>query len=153
MSRKEVPIGDNIFYLRKYDAFYGLELFGDLQQRLGAPFLAALEAADDVGNMDALKAGIAGIGRVSGVLSGAVLRDFARRILHPDYISVSVNGAEPRKLDEQAIGLAGLGAEDLAELCAEALEFQFAPFFARFAARYSGALSRLRSLSGSSLPN
>jgi len=147
-GRHEVTIGANTFYLRRYDPFLGLEILGDLQQRLGAPLLSSMEGRAGLGNEDAFSAMMSGLAKLSASMDGKALTSVARRLLLPDFVSVAANGGEPRKLDASAIALLNLGMEDLAELCVEVAKFQFGPFFERLRSLTGAVASQMQSLSG-----
>ena len=151
--RHEHAIGDKTFYIRRFPAFRALEVLGDLQQRFGAPLLAAIEGRSDPASIPVMEVLVTGLRRISADTNGRLLAALAKDLVDPDLISVSMAGGEPRKLDQTAIDLLGLGPEDIVELCVEVVKVNYAPFLSRFASRFGEARSLLERQPGAYRPN
>jgi hypothetical protein len=158
----KVEIGAAEFFITKYPPFQGLEIFGDLQQRFGAPLLEALgeragvPATSEPANPlmpsqpqesgpsgGALAGLMAGFARISATLSGKDITALAKRLLDPEYVAVSIEGRDPVKLTPLALAQSGIGPDGIIELCWEVVRFNFAPFITRFSGRIGTAVSRL----------
>lgn len=108
----------NVFYIRPYNPFKSIKLLGDLQ-KLIAPALGGLADlfapnSTDEGNKPSdlnsildkkidSKVFQAMIMQISGVVNGNELEIMVRRILDKDYVSVSIDGNDPVKLDENIV--------------------------------------------------
>lgn len=130
-NREEVQIGANRYFVRKFDAFRGLKVLGDLQKSFIAPFLSVLDGKA-AGSEEAVTAGVmAGVERVLRDMDGDKLEAMARKLLPPDHVSVAAPGEEARKLDESAIGLCNVGVADLLELCVFVAKHNYGDLFQR----------------------
>lgn len=132
-GRHEVKIGDNSFYIRRYNPFMALEILGDLQKQFAGPFLGVLDGKAAGTEGEGQAAMMAAFSKLSATIDGKTLRTLAKRLLDPDYISVSIDGAEPKKLDEITVGLAITSVGDLLQLCWEVISYNFAEVVARIA--------------------
>jgi hypothetical protein len=135
----EVPIGDNTYYIRRFQPFLALEILGNLQKQFAGPILAQLdgketprnEAGEIVLNPEAGQRMMESLSRLSEKLDGTTLRKIAETLVDKEYISVSINGADPRKLDATAQGLAFESVADIFTLCWEVLKFNYSEVIAR----------------------
>lgn len=134
MSRVEKKIGDHTFYIRRYDAFLSLEILGDLQRRFFAPLLAIMDGAQSGTPEQKTAAFSAGLEKMSVGLDGPTLRDLAAKLLNSEFISVSISGAEPRKLDQVAIAQSLSGAADVIDLCLAVVKANYSDFGQRWPA-------------------
>ncbi len=112
----EVNIGENTYWIHRFPAFEAVEVLGDLQRQFAGPLLGMMAA----------------FGKLSSTIDGKTLRDLAKRLLNKEYISVSIEGGQTRKLDEPAIALSLETAADVLQLCWETIRFNFSEVIARF---------------------
>ena len=130
-GRHKVELGDNVFYIRRFEGFTALEILGDLQKQFAGPFLASLDGKQSATKEEAHASFMGALAKLSASIDGKTLRDLAKRLLDPECVSVSINGAEPRKLDATMMGLALTGAADILQLCWEIITYNFAEVIAR----------------------
>jgi hypothetical protein len=141
VTRQEVQIGANTFYIRRFDAFLALEILGDLQQRLLGPVLAVVDAKEE----SQTGAFMAGLEKLSTSMDGKTLRALADRLLDPEFVSVSIDGKDAVKLSGTAKLTAFTSAADVVELCVASIRFNYADFIERWRPLISSAASRLPS--------
>ena len=142
MARKVVPIGDNTFYIRRFQPFIGIQILGDLQKRFLGPLMDALSMGGVVENgdsvsletlrksvqTDSLKLALR---QISANLSGADLLMMVKQLLQPDYISVEQGGVpgEAVKLTENMIALTLPTSAKVLYLCLEVIKHNYSDFF------------------------
>lgn len=132
-ERHKVSIGDNDFFIRRYDPFLALEILGDLQKQFAGPMLSMIDGkagGSEEQNQAALMAAFA---KLSATMDGKTLRALAERLLNPEYVSVSIGGAEPRKLDASAVMMSLSGAGDIIRLCWAVVSHNYSEVLARLA--------------------
>jgi hypothetical protein len=129
-GRHEYVLGDNKFYIRRFDAFLSLKILGDIQKKFMAPMASLMEAQDpkapqDTRMADAMKA----IEKLSQGIDGDTLVDLTKRLLNSDYISVSIAGEPAQRLDEGMLNRATNNVADVVFLVAEVLKVNYAELF------------------------
>ncbi len=146
MSAKvaEVRIGENDFYLRRFGAFQAVEVLGDLQKQFAGPLLGMMDGKQSATPEEANAAMMAAFSKLSATIDGRTLRDLAKRLLDKEYVSVSIEGGQVRKLDDAAIALSLETAADVLQLCWEVAKHNFGEVIARFNTPFTPA--------GTSLP-
>lgn len=128
----EVRIGENDFYIRRFQAFAAVEVLGDLQKQFAGPLLGMMDGKPSGSPEEANANMMAAFGKLSATIDGRTLRDLAKRLLDKEYVSVSIEGGQVRKLDDAAIALSLETAADVLQLCWEIVKFNFAEVVARF---------------------
>lgn len=108
-----VKMGSNTFYIQTFPPFHAMHVLGDVQ-KIVVPVLSGAGtgfAAGAAANMDKdLKSWaviaptvIGGLERLAEKLDGEQLEHIARLLLDPNYVAVSINGAQAVRLDENAV--------------------------------------------------
>src|SRR5690606_15242080 len=115
----EVTVGRTTFYIRRFDAFAALELFGDLQRDIlpaaGGALAAVFGPEDGAKDEQAM---LQAFRELSTTLDGKTLQAWADRLIDPDLVAYERDGAEPAKLDKR-------GREAAFEDFTEILELMF----------------------------
>lgn len=153
MKTTTVTVGDVKFYIRPFDAFDQLEMFGDLQREVLPSIGAVLNVAFDKNaaaeNSDT--ATIAALRDLSTQFDGATLRKWAARLLHPEYVSYEARGDhEPSKLTQDHVGSALPDFAYVLELMYHVGKVNFAVPLGRWAALSGLAQKAREKLSGAS---
>lgn len=133
-SRHEFTLDNgNKFYIRRYDAFNSLKILGDVQKRFLAPLVSVFEAVDtrSSGRTNGEDHFVSAIENISRQLDGDALVDLARKVLHPDYVTIVIDNGEPQKLDEGSLNLATDGVFDVITLVVEVLKYNYADLFTK----------------------
>ena len=147
-----VIIGDNEFLIRRFNPFLAWEMFGDLQKELlpaVSELLLAVAAKPQEGKgtpadgADEGRVMAEGITKLSSKLGGERMKYWADRLFNPDYISVSINGNEPVKMDKAVAQLAFSDFTEIAQLVFEILKFNYAGPMAGFLSRIGLDTSRM----------
>jgi hypothetical protein len=139
-ARREVRIKQSTFYIRPFEAFLGVRIFGDLQKHLLGPLVAALDGKPSANDEAAAAAMFAAVARLSETIDGETLERIIGRLIDPEYVAVEIDGAgEPRRCDKAALALAGLSVADLFELCYEIVRHNYADFITRWGSRIGQA--------------
>lgn len=139
IKQHEVTIGENVYYIRRFPPFEALEILGDLQKQFAAPFLSQLNGKETprdadgnlVLNPETQNSLAQSFSKLSERLDGRTLRKTAEVLLDKEYVSVSIDGADPRKLDKAAQGLALESVADIILLSWEVLKYNYAEVLAR----------------------
>jgi len=129
-KRHEYKINGNTFYLRRYDPFLSLQILGEVQKKFLPP-LASLLEANDAGQEETarISAAMDAVEKVSKTLDGNSLVSLVKLVLNQDYISVSIDGAEPRRLDEGALNLSCEDVADVISLVVEMMRYNYERLF------------------------
>lgn len=131
MTRHQITIGENTFYIRRFEPFLALKVFGDMQKKLLAPLLAILEAQ---GNPSDVSAGVEALGKLADSLDGDALVKICKTLINSEYVSIQPEGArEPTKLTEGAINMHVSEVADILALCVEVVKVNYADFAKRVA--------------------
>lgn len=128
---KSVQIGDHTFYIQRYPPFIALEVLGDLQSKFAGPFLSVLNGKQSTDEGETTAAMMQAFSKLSASMNGKELRMLAERLLDKQYVSVAINGENPRPLDQGAIGLSLETAADIIQLCWTVVQHNFAEVIAR----------------------
>jgi len=118
----------NKLYIRRYDAFLSLRILGEVQKRFLTPFSAIMEARDANANSTAFNDAV---DRISKSLDGDALVDLAKKVLNPDFVSVSIDNDEAQKLDEGALNMATDSIFDVISVIVEVLRYNYTELFTR----------------------
>jgi hypothetical protein len=147
-----VKIGDNEFLIRRFNPFLAWEMFGDLQKELlpsvselliAVAAKAPADKAAQAENVDDGRVLAEGISKLSAKLGGERMKYWAERLFNPEYVSVSINGNEPVKMDKAMANLAFSDFTEIAQLVFEILKFNYAGPMAGFLSRIGLDTSRM----------
>lgn len=135
----EFQQNDNTFYIRPFDPFQSIRLLGDLQ-KLVSPVIGNVFSSlggessekSDVSIMDK-KIDMGAVEKAFAALAehvdGQKLESMAMRILDKNYVSVSIDGAEPVRLGQAQINELFTGnVTDMLILIVEVLRVNYGDF-------------------------
>ncbi len=153
-SSIDIKIGDNEYTIRRINALEAWPMFGDLQKEflpaiselimtVAKPAGGGEDAEEREGRIMA-----EAIAKISTNLSGERLKYWTDRLLNGDYISVSINGGSPVKLDGTAKALAFQDFSAIPELLFHVLKFNFAGPLAGFLSRFGLDPSKIKAVVG-----
>ncbi len=128
----EVRIGENEYFIRRYDAFLAVEILGDLQKQFAGPLLGMMDGKQSASPEEANASMMSAFSKLSGTIDGRTLKSLAERLINPEFVGVSIEGAPVRKLDKTAVNLCLETAADVLQLCWEIVKFNYAEVIARF---------------------
>ncbi len=128
----ELTIGEHTFYIRRYDAFLSVEILGDLQRQFAGPLLGMIDGKQSASPEEANATMMAAFSKLSGTIDGKTLKALAERLINPDFVSVSIEGAPVRRLDKTAVNLCLDTAADVLQLCWEIVKHNYSEVIARF---------------------
>lgn len=122
----------NKFYIRRYDAFLAMRIFGDVQRKILGPLAMFLEAQDkdlaqDVRDKNLQDA----VEKISASLDGNSLVDLVKKVLNPEYISVSVDNEPAVRLEENMLNRSVDTMFDTVALVFEVLRYNYEDLFTR----------------------
>jgi len=120
------------FFIRRYDVFLSLEVLGDVQKRFLGP-LAMLTEAIDKSNPAEVRERFSqtAIENFSKNLDGPALTYLVKRVLNPEYVSVSIDDRPPEQLEEGQLNLAVDSVYDVIALVFEVLRYNYEDLFTR----------------------
>jgi hypothetical protein len=132
-GRHELKLNGSTYYIRKYDAFLAIKILGDLQKQFLGPMVILMEASDENASPEAKMKFVAdGIEKISHTLDGDTLVALAKRVLNPDFISVSIGSEPTEKLTENILNRAtDSNVADVVTIIAEVLKVNFTEVFTR----------------------
>jgi hypothetical protein len=119
----------NKFLIRRYDAFLSLKILGEIQKRFLSPFVQMIETRDRPANGED-HFGEA-VDKLSRNLDGDLLIDLVKKVCHPDFITVVVEGQDPEKFDEGLLNLAIADVSDVIALVVEVLKYNYTGLFTK----------------------
>ena len=133
MQRHELVLDNGSkFYIRRYDAFLALRVLGDVQKKFLAPIALFMEANDQSLPAESRDNNMqAAVTKISTSLDGDSLVELTRKVLNPEYVSVSVDGEPPEKLDEGMLNRATDSVFDVVRVVIEVLRFNYEDLFTR----------------------
>lgn len=149
--RKEVQIGEHMFYIARYEPFLALEVLGDLQKQFAGPFLAALDGKPSENEGARTQAMMVAFANLSGQMDGKTLRELARKLINQDYVSVALEGGQ--KVEKLSIAMQTQAFEsvsDIIQLCWEIIQHNFAEVIARLSSPTGPARALMGSRSANS---
>lgn len=126
----EVTMGEERtcrFFIRKFEPFLGAKILVDLQKQLLGPLVGGIDAGKLMGQ-DAGAAMLSALQKLSEHLDGARMEKLMKVLLDPNYISVSIDEAEPVKMTEGAFNQTKLGVADLIELMVHSIKANYEDF-------------------------
>jgi hypothetical protein len=119
----------NKFHIRRYDAFLSLKILGDIQKRFLAPFIQMIETRDQKTNGED-HFGQA-VDKLSRNLEGESLIELVTKVLHPEFVTIEIEGQDPEKFDEGLLNLAIHDVSDVIALVVEVLKYNYTDLFTR----------------------
>lgn len=128
---KSIEINNHTFYIQRFPPFVALEHLGDLQNRFAGPFISVLDGKQGQSEAETTKAMMEAFAKLSSSLNGKELRALAERLLDKQFVSVAINGENPRPLDQGAIGLSLETAADIIQLCWAVIQHNYATVISR----------------------
>jgi hypothetical protein len=130
VPRREFVLDNgNKFLIRRYNPFLSLEILGELQKRFLGPFVQLIESRDRPANGEDHFS--QAMDKLSRNLDGASLVDLVKKVCHPDYVTVVVQGQEPEKFDEGMLNLAINDVSDVILLVKEVLVYNYTDLFTK----------------------
>lgn len=130
MARKEVTIGQTVFYLQTFAPRDQLRIFGDLQKELlpsiGSLLASAVGKTEDAG--DVLDEGslVSAIRAFSTSLDGKGLDAWCGRLIDSERVTFEKHGKDPRKLTPSAMDDAFGDFAEILELLFHIIQLNFA---------------------------
>ena len=135
IARKSIPLGENTFYVRRYEPFLGVEILGDLQAQFAGPFMNTINGKPSGSEEERNAEMMAALGKLSKSMDGKAIRTLAEKLVDPEYVSVEVGrGGETQKANKIAFALAaqnGMTSADLLQLCWEIVVYNYAEVVSR----------------------
>ena len=123
----------NKFYIRRFDAFLALRVLGEVQKKFLVAFTSLMEANDKshwckkLQERNLFKA----IDNISKSLDGDSLIALVKQVLNPEFVSVSIGGEPPEKLDEGMLNRSIDSVYDVVAIVFEVLKVNYKELFTR----------------------
>ena len=122
----------NKFYIRRYDAFLSLRVLGEVQKKFLVALTSLMEANDRNLSEEAKERNLfKAIDSVSKSLDGDSIVELVKQVLNPEFVSVSIEGEPPEKLDEGMLNRATDNLFDVLSLVFEVLKVNYTELFTR----------------------
>jgi hypothetical protein len=122
----------NKFYIRRYDAFLSLRVLGEVQKKFLVAFTSLMEAQDRTLSEEAQERNLfKAIDNVSKSLDGDSIVSLVKQVLNPEFISVSIEGEPPEKLDEGMLNRSTDNIYDVVSVVFEVLKVNYTELFTR----------------------
>lgn len=132
LVREPVQIGDQTFYIQRFDPWTAVRILGDLQKQFVGPLLSMFDGKE-AGSPEAVTAALmGGIEKVSRDLDGAKLEQMAKRLLSDQHIWVDWDGQQRRITPDIFFTVLG-DVADLLELCVAVVKTNYSSVFQRAA--------------------
>lgn len=132
IERVQFEMGGHTYFIRRFEPFLALRIFGTLQKSFLASALHLLDVRDAQDEKDAVAALAKAVSETSAKMDGDSLVALAKLLIQAEYVSVRMaDETNVRKLDEGMINLAMGGADDLILLCVEVVKVNYANFAMR----------------------
>ena len=118
------------FHIRRYDVFTSMKILGDVQKKFLAPFALFMEANDKSMSQEIRdKNMVDAVEKFSKSLDGDSLIEITKKVLDPEYISVSINGEPPQKLEPHVLNLSVDSISDVIALVIEVMKVNYEDLF------------------------
>ena len=133
-SRTEVhvkSVEDATFYVQAFNPFGAIKILGDLQNII-APIMGGVvgQQGNDVKFDMSVEAICKGL---HDYVDGDNLLRVMKMLINPDFISVSIEGGQPKRLTDDLVNLVFEGrTQGLFELCYEVIKINYNGFFTIF---------------------
>jgi Phage tail assembly chaperone protein, TAC len=122
----------NKFYIRRYDAFLSLRILGEVQKKFLSPLASFMEAQDkSLGEEVQMRNMFDALEKISRSLDGESLVDLTKKVLNPEYISVSYQGEPAEQLNEGMLNRVTDSVYDVILLVIEVLKVNYSELFTR----------------------
>ncbi len=133
----EVNIGENTYWIHRFPAFEAVEVLGDLQRQFAGPLLGMMDGKQSASPEEANANMMQAFGKLSASIDGKTLKALAERLViqqrgKSPIVTVSMNGEEPRPVDDRTVNLCLETAADVLQLCWEVIRHNFSEVIARF---------------------
>lgn len=121
------------FYIRRFDAFLALKVLGDIQKKFLGPIAQVVIDMNTQGLTDDQRAKTIqeSLQTISTNLDGASLIELARKVLNPEFISVSIDNEPAEKLEEHLLNRATDSVFDVIALVVAVVRFNYDEVFTR----------------------
>jgi hypothetical protein len=131
--RHEFALGNgNKFYIRRFDAFLALRVLGEVQKKFLVAFTSLVEANDKSLSEEAKERNLfKAIDNISRSLDGDSLIALVKQVLNPEFVSVSIGGEPPEKLDEGMLNRSIDSVYDVVAIVFEVLKVNYNELFTR----------------------
>lgn len=131
-ERHQFKTNNATFYIRKFDVFLSIKVFGDIQRQFLGPIASFMENQDKTRpDSEQIENMIGAIERISKGLDGDTLVLLVKKVLHEEYISVSIDNGAPERLNEGLLNRATNGLGDVVALVIEVIKVNYADLFTR----------------------
>ena len=133
VTRNEFTLENgNKFYIRRYDAFLSLRVLGEVQKKFLVALTSLMEAQDATLSEEAKERNLfKAIDSVSKSLDGDSIVGLVKQVLNPEFVSVSIEGEPPEKLDEGMLNRATDNLFDVISIVFEVLKVNYTELFTR----------------------
>lgn len=122
----------NKFYIRRFDAFLALRVLGEVQKKFLVAFTSLIEANDKSLSEEAKERNLfKAIDNISRSLDGDSLIALVKQVLNPEFVSVSIGGEPPEKLDEGMLNRSIDSVYDVVAIVFEVLNVNYKELFTR----------------------
>jgi Phage tail assembly chaperone protein, TAC len=122
----------NKFYIRRFDAFLALRVLGEVQKKFLVAFTSLMEANDKTIGQEAQERNLfKAIDNISKSLDGDSLIALVKQVLNPEFVSVSIGGEPPEKLDEGMLNRSIDSVYDVVAIVFEVLKVNYNELFTR----------------------
>jgi hypothetical protein len=122
----------NKFYIRRFDAFLALRVLGEVQKKFLVAFTSLMEANDKTIGQEAQERNLfKAIDNISKSLDGDSLIALVKQVLNPEFVSVSIGGEPPEKLDEGMLNRSIDSVYDVVAIVFEVLKVNYTELFTR----------------------
>jgi hypothetical protein len=132
-ERNEIKLDNgNTFYIRRYDVFLSLKILGEVQKRFLVAFTSLMEANDKSIGQEAQERNLfKAIDSLSKSLDGESIVALVKLVLNPEFVSVSIGGDPPEKVDEGMLNRATDSLFDVVFVLFEVLQVNYKELFTR----------------------
>jgi hypothetical protein len=132
-DRNELKLDNgNIFYIRRYDVFLAFKVLGEVQKRFLVALTSLMEANDKSIGQEAQERNLfKAIDSISKSLDGDSIVMLVKLVLNPEFISVSIGGEPPEKVDEGMLNRATDSIYDVVSVVFEVLQVNYKELFTR----------------------
>jgi hypothetical protein len=127
VQRTDFSLGVCTYHIRKYPPFIALQILGDLQKRFLGPMATFMEGQQ--GQEISIRIIIEGVTKISSSLDGDSIVALTKRLIDPEYVSVSIGSEPAEKLTENILNRAMDDVGDIIELLIKVLELNYKNVF------------------------
>lgn len=143
-GRKEITLGENTFYIKRFPPFTALKILGDLQKQFAGPFLSMIDGKETQDEAERTRQLMEAFSKLSAQMDGDKLVALAKMLIDPQCVSVSLNGDPVRQLDHNAQPRAFESVTDIITLCWEIIAHNYSEVLTRIASPTGPARNLLR---------